>query len=197
MDITRKMQKIPKRKSHVENNTELIDGLFIFQPRVFEDERGSFFESFQHEKFCEAIGQEILFVQDNESISHKNVLRGLHFQLPPFAQGKLVRVIKGSVLDLAVDLRKNSHTYGQHFKLILSAENKKQLWIPAGFAHGFLALENETIFAYKCTNYYHPASEQTLLWNDESLTIEWECSAPIVSEKDQVGARFNEFISPF
>ena len=193
----RKTQRIPKRKNQVENNSSHIEGLVVFQPRVFEDERGSFLESFQKEKFAAAVNQVIHFVQDNESVSHQHVLRGLHFQLPPFAQGKLVRVLQGSVLDVAVDLRKSSPTFGQHFKLILSEENRKQLWIPAGFAHGFVSLENKTIFAYKCTNFYNPASEQTLLWNDVDLAIDWDCLAPIVSEKDQVGTPFNAFNSPF
>ena len=126
-----------------------IKGLLIIEPKVFGDHRGYFFESFHRQKFSEAVGYEVSFVQDNESMSGKRVLRGLHFQKPPFAQGKLVRVIQGSVLDVAVDIRKDSPTYGQHFTLELSAMNKLQLWIPEGFAHGFASLEDDTIFQYK------------------------------------------------
>jgi dTDP-4-dehydrorhamnose 3,5-epimerase len=176
--------------------TEIKD-VIIIEPIVFQDDRGLFFESFQQEKFNELIGQQISFVQDNESVSKKGVLRGLHYQNPPFAQGKLVRVIKGSVLDVAVDIRKNSPTYGEHVAVLLSSENKRQLWIPEGFAHGFIALEDETIFQYKCTNFYHSASEQALLWNDKTLQINWSIDQPLLSPKDEIAPAFNDFHSPF
>lgn len=176
--------------------TEIKD-VFIIEPIILKDERGVFFESFQQQKFNELIGAEITFVQENESISKKDVLRGLHFQKPPFAQGKLVRVIAGSVIDVAVDIRKNSPTYGKHVAVELSAENKRQLWIPAGFAHGFVALEDDTVFQYKCTNYYNKAAEDALLWNDEALGINWEIQQPILSPKDELATTFISFISPF
>src|SRR5690554_2080678 len=130
-------------------------------------------------------------------MSQKGVLRGLHFQNPPFQQGKLVRVVKGSVLDVAVDLRKNSPTYGQHFKVILSEENKLQMYIPEGFAHGFLTLEDQTIFSYKCTNVYHPESEGGLRWNDPDLNIDWGIDQPLLSEKDKVHKNFINFMTLF
>jgi dTDP-4-dehydrorhamnose 3,5-epimerase len=174
-----------------------LEGVLVFTPRLFSDERGSFFESFNQLRFEEAVGTDVAFVQDNESVSHKNVLRGLHFQSPPMAQGKLVRVVQGSVIDVAVDLRKNSLTYGQHYKLILSSQNNKQLWIPPGFAHGFLSLEEATIFAYKCTNYYAPETEGTIQWNDPDLQIDWGIDVPIISTKDQDSILFRTFSSPF
>lgn len=173
-----------------------IDSLFIIQPKVFEDERGHFFESYSKNAFLNN-GLNIDFVQDNQSLSQAGVLRGLHFQNPPFAQGKLVRVIKGAVLDIAVDIRKNSQTYGEHFAITLSEQNKTQFWIPEGFAHGFLTLEDNTIFTYKCTNYYHKASEGCLLWNDPDLQIDWNILNPILSEKDKAGQVFNTFKSQF
>lgn len=176
--------------------TEIQD-LIIIEPMLLKDERGVFFESFQQQKFNELIGEEITFVQENESISKKGVLRGLHFQKPPYAQGKLVRVISGSVIDIAVDIRKNSPTYGKHVAVELSAENKRQLWIPAGFAHGFVALEDNTVFQYKCTNYYNKTSEASILWNDDLLGINWEIQQPILSPKDELGTTFNSFNSPF
>jgi len=174
-----------------------IEGLYILEPRVFEDSRGIFFETFNDLKFKEEIGLDVEFVQDNESISKKNVLRGLHFQLPPFAQGKLVRVVSGRALDVAVDIRKNSPTYGKYHLVELSSENKKQFWIPPGFAHGFVALEENTIFNYKCTNYYSPVSERTIQWNDPLLNIDWKISEPIISEKDQKGLDFATFVTEF
>ena len=174
-----------------------IEGLLILTPCVFEDERGVFMESFNKQKFNEAVGREVNFVQDNQSVSKKGVLRGLHFQSPPFAQGKLVRVIKGSVIDVAVDIRKNSPTYGDHVAVELTAENNEQFWIPEGFAHGFVALEDETTFLYKCTNYYAPQSEGTLLWNDPTLNIDWGISDPIISDKDAIGQEFSNFVSDF
>ena len=175
---------------------DAIEGLITIHPSVFSDERGYFLESFNENDFNQFVF-EIKFVQDNESRSMKNVLRGLHFQKPPHAQGKLVRVIKGSVLDVVVDLRKNSKTYGQHKKIILSEEEKNQFYIPPGFAHGFCSLEDETIFSYKCTEYYHPEAESCILWNDESLNIDWEVKHPILSKKDLNGIAFKDFISPF
>jgi len=137
------------------------------------------------------------FGQDNESISKKNVLRGLHFQLPPHDQGKLVRVIKGAVIDVAVDIRKQSPTYGKYIMVELNEENKYQFWIPSGFAHGFLSLADETIFSYKCTNHYNKESESGLLWDDKDLNIQWNIENPIVSEKDVHFAPFSSFNSPF
>tara|TARA_B110000003_G_scaffold276566_1_gene323954 strand:- start:27014 stop:27556 length:543 start_codon:yes stop_codon:yes gene_type:complete len=173
-----------------------IENLLVLEPKVFEDERGYFFESFNKKKL-EDIGIKESFVQDNQSLSNKNVLRGLHFQAPPFAQGKLVRVIKGSVLDIAVDIRKESATYGKYFSIILSEQNKKMFWIPPGFAHGFLTLEDQTIFSYKCSGDYNPSSEGSLLWNDPQLNIEWNIDEPIVSAKDQEAQAFTSFKSPF
>lgn len=175
--------------------TTPLKDVLLLTPTVFEDDRGYFFESFNQQKIEEHI--KCNFVQDNESLSQKNVLRGLHFQIPPFAQAKLVRVIQGSVLDVAVDLRLSSPTFGQHFSLILSATNKQQLFIPEGFAHGFLTLEENTIFSYKCSNYYEKSSERTILWNDFSLNIEWNCKQPILSEKDLSGQTFTTFENPF
>lgn len=173
-----------------------IQGLLIVQPAVFEDSRGYFFESYNKEQFI-AAGLKFDFVQDNQSLSQKNVLRGLHFQNPPFAQGKLVRVIKGAVLDVALDIRQNSSTYGKFFTVELSEKNKTMLWIPAGFAHGFLTLAEETIFFYKCTNFYNKASEQTIQWNDKDLKIPWNTANPIISGKDEHGISFSEFKSLF
>lgn len=174
-----------------------IEGLKVFEPRVFADNRGHFFESFNQKQFNELVGQEITFVQDNESVSAKGVLRGLHFQTPDMAQGKLVRVIQGAVLDVAVDLRKSSPTYGQHYSIELSAENKRVFWIPEGFGHGFLSLMDDTIFAYKCTNYYSTQHEATIQWNDPNLNIDWGISSPILSSKDAEAQNFNDFITPF
>ncbi|MBK7129200.1 MAG: dTDP-4-dehydrorhamnose 3,5-epimerase [Crocinitomicaceae bacterium] len=174
-----------------------IENIFSYVPRTFKDDRGSFFESFNHKLFCDAAGRKVDFVQDNQSSSIQGVVRGLHFQNPPHAQGKLVRVLKGKVLDVAVDLRKNSATYGQHIAVELSADNNRVLWIPEGFAHGFSVLENETVFFYKCTSFYHKESEQTIAWNDSQLNIDWQIENPVLSEKDQVGLAFENFISPF
>lgn len=180
------------------SNKELkIEGLAIIETRRFNDSRGYFYESFNQVKYQELLGESVNFLQDNISVSAKNVLRGLHFQNPPFAQGKLVSVLKGSVLDVAVDIRKNSKTYGQHESIVLSAENGLQFWIPPGFAHGFLALEDETIFSYKCTNVYHPESEGSLMWNDADLAIDWKTKNPIISEKDELNGFFNTFDSKF
>ena len=173
-----------------------LEGLLIIKPDVFEDERGYFFESFNLEKFLKA-GIDLKFVQDNESMSKKGVLRGLHFQSPPFAQGKLVRVMRGSVLDVAVDIRKDSPTYGKWESVVLSGKNKWMYLIPAGFAHGFVTLEDDTIFFYKCTNVYNKASEGSILWNDPVLNIDWEINDPVISDKDKISPVFKGFVSPF
>lgn len=173
-----------------------INDLLILQPTVFEDPRGYFFESYNKQLFLNnKIDAE--FVQDNQSLSQAGVLRGLHFQNPPYAQGKLVRVIKGAVLDIAVDIRKNSTTYGKHFSIELNEKNKTMLWIPVGFAHGFLTTENDTIFSYKCTNFYHKQSEDTIYWNDADIGINWGIKNPTLSEKDKTGKKFKDFTSPF
>ncbi len=175
--------------------TEIQD-LLIIKPQVFEDDRGYFFESFNQEKFL-THGIDVKFVQDNESRSMKNVLRGLHFQKHPYAQGKLVRVMHGSVLDVAVDLRKDSSTYGKWASIVLSDKNKWMYWIPQGFAHGFLTLEDNTVFFYKCTNVYNKTSEGSIRWNDPDLNINWDVDNPILSEKDIVAPLFKDFDSPF
>lgn len=173
-----------------------IKGIVEVFPKVFEDNRGFFLETYNEKRYIQFLNNGS-FVQDNFSSSNKGVLRGLHFQTPPNSQGKLVQVIAGSVLDVVLDLRKNSTTYGQHLKVILSAQKRNQLWIPEGFAHGFLALEDNTIFSYKCTNYYNPQSEETILWNDRSLNIDWQIKNPIISPKDKEGVLFEDFHSPF
>lgn len=179
---------------------ELIDtgipDLWAIKPRVFEDPRGYFFESYNQTAF-EKAGLRLNFVQDNQSLSHKGVLRGLHFQANPFAQGKLVRVITGAVLDVAVDIRKNSPTYGRHYDIELTEENKMMLYIPEGFAHGFSTLRDNTVFSYKCTNFYNKASEDCILWNDADLGIDWKTEQPLLSEKDLAGKAFAGFTSPF
>jgi dTDP-4-dehydrorhamnose 3,5-epimerase len=176
--------------------TTNIEGLLIIKPRVFGDERGCFFESFR-EDIMKSNGVTSKFVQDNQSMSSKGILRGLHFQKDPFAQGKLVRVIKGSVLDVAVDIRKKSPTYGQHFLIELNEENKTMFYIPPGFAHGFLTLEDDTLFSYKCTNYYNKESEGAIRWNSKSLNVDWGIVNPILSSKDATAPTFDEFQSPF
>lgn len=150
-----------------------IPDVIIFEPKVFGDERGFFLESFNQKTFEEATGLKREFVQDNHSKSSKGVLRGLHYQLPPMAQGKLVRVVQGEVFDVAVDIRKSSPTFGQWVGVHLSAENKRQLWIPEGFAHGFLTLSETAEFLYKTTNYYSPKDEGAIVWNDQDLAIAW------------------------
>ncbi|MEJ6799300.1 MAG: dTDP-4-dehydrorhamnose 3,5-epimerase [Crocinitomicaceae bacterium] len=174
-----------------------IKGLKIIEPTVFGDVRGYFFESFNQSEFEKSIGKKVSFCQDNQSLSNTGVVRGLHFQNPPHAQGKLVRVMQGSVLDVALDIRKESPTFGQFHVILLSAENKKQFWIPEGFAHGFSTLEDNTIFQYKCTNYYHPSSESSLLWCDNQLNIDWLVKDAIISAKDQSGVKWGDFITPF
>lgn len=163
-----------------------LEGVFIIEPKIFTDPRGYFFESFSERIFCENV-QETSFVQDNESKSSYGVLRGLHFQKPPYTQSKLVRCIKGCVLDVAVDIRKGSPTFGQHVAVELSEENHRQLFVPRGFAHGFSVLSPEAIFQYKCDNYYAPQSEGAIAWNDPALGIDWklEPSVILLSEKDK------------
>ncbi|MGP1446544.1 MAG: dTDP-4-dehydrorhamnose 3,5-epimerase [Candidatus Limimorpha sp.] len=173
-----------------------IKDLVIIKPDVFTDTRGYFFESYNQEKF-HAAGLTMDFVQDNESKSMRGVLRGLHFQKPPFAQGKLVRVVKGSVMDVAVDLRGSSPTYGQWESIILTESNKLMLWIPEGFAHGFVCLEDDSVFTYKCTNVYNKASEGSILWNDPDINVQWNIENPILSEKDKVAPCFKDFVTPF
>ncbi len=173
-----------------------IEGLLVLQPKIWHDERGYFFESFRADVF-EKLNIEIDFVQDNQSLSQRGTIRGLHFQKAPFEQGKLVRVVQGRVLDVALDIRKNSPTYGQYYAIELSAENQTQFYIPPGFAHGFSTLEDNTIFCYKCTNYYHKASEGGVLFNDPALNIDWKVEGLFVSDKDKELPLLKDFVSPF
>lgn len=176
--------------------TTYIPNILLLIPDVFEDKRGYFFESFNSLKFLEC-GIDANFIQDNQSLSEKDVLRGLHFQCPPYAQGKLVRVIKGAVLDVVVDIRKSSPYFGKWVAKELTEENKLMMWIPPGFAHGFLTLEPETIFFYKCTAYYNKSSEGIIKWDDTDIGINWNIANPIISERDKNGLSFKEFDSPF
>lgn len=173
-----------------------IPDVKIIKPLVFEDDRGYFYESYSKDIF-KTLGITDDFVQDNQSLSGKDILRGLHFQNPPYGQGKLVRVIKGAVLDVAVDIRKNSPSYGQWISQRLDEKNKLMMWIPAGFAHGFLTLEEQTIFSYKCTSYYNKASEGSIRWNDPDLKIDWGIEHPQLSQKDAVAPEFYRLISLF
>ncbi len=170
-----------------------LQGLVIIEPRVFEDERGYFFESYQKERYQEN-GINCVFVQDNESRSEKGVVRGLHYQLEPYSQSKLVRIIKGAVLDVAVDIRKNSPTFGEWYSIELSDKNKKQLFIPKGFAHGFSVLSEEAVLTYKCDNYYNWEAERGIIYNDHKLNINWQVPGAemILSEKDQKFSSFEE-----
>ena len=177
-------------------NTGFRD-LYLIKPTVFGDHRGYFFESFNEREFTEKTGLQISFVQDNESMSKAGVVRGLHFQKPPYTQDKLVRVLSGSVLDVVLDLRKNEPTYGQVFTHTLSGENKLQLFVPKGFAHGFATLEDNTVFAYKCSDFYNKAEEDAVLWNDEDLNIDWLVKEATISDKDRNGKKFVTFESPF
>lgn len=172
-----------------------LEGVVIIEPQVFFDDRGYFFESFSQQRFNEQVAP-ITFVQDNESKSSYGVLRGLHFQKPPFAQSKLVRVVKGKVLDVAVDLRKDSPTFGQHESVVLSEENKRQFFIPQGFAHGFAVLSEEAIFQYKCDNYYAPQSEGSVRWNDPTIAIDWQLPEKdiILSAKDEKAPLLSQLI---
>jgi dTDP-4-dehydrorhamnose 3,5-epimerase len=170
-----------------------IPEVMTFEPKVFGDERGYFYESFSQKIFGQATDLKCEFVQDNHSKSQKGVLRGLHYQLPPMAQGKLVRVIEGEVLDIALDIRRNSSTFGQWVGANLSAENNKQMWVPEGFAHGFITLTDSAQFLYKTTNYYSPEHERCIAWDDPTLAIEWQLShvdKPLLSKKDKIGQLF-------
>jgi len=182
----------------IAEETNLKD-CFLIKPKVFEDDRGYFFECFNQEKFSKAVGEKFQFVQDNESQSNYGVLRGLHFQVPPYAQAKLVRVVRGEVLDVAVDLRKASPTYGQYTTVILNEDNKHQLLIPRGFAHGFAVLSATAIFVYKIDNLYSPEHERGIRWNDKDLDIDWNLKSSdiILSEKDKTQVGFKDFNSPF
>jgi dTDP-4-dehydrorhamnose 3,5-epimerase len=181
----------------LEINTTDLKGVYLIKPKIFKDDRGVFFESFNKEIFDNKVDSKINFVQDNQSLSSKGVLRGLHFQNPPHAQAKLVSVVKGSVIDVVVDLRKESKTYGNYILEELSEYNNHQLFVPKGMAHGFLTLEDNTIFSYKCSDFYHKESEDSILWNDPALNIKWPNSNPILSEKDENAKKFSSFVSPF
>ena len=176
-----------------------IEGLKIIEPRIFGDARGYFFESFNERDFAAQTGIEVRFVQDNESKSRYGVVRGLHFQQPPFAQSKLVRVVKGRVLDVAVDIRHGSPTCGRHVAVELSEENHRQLFLPKGMAHGFAVLSDEVLFQYKCDEYYHPEAEGAIAWDDPTLSIDWRLPKKdvLLSEKDSHHPKFNEFVTPF
>lgn len=173
-----------------------IEGVKLVKPQIFGDARGWFYETYNEERY-RAAGIDEVFVQDNQSFSQKNVVRGLHFQKPPFTQAKLVSVIQGSVLDVAVDLRAGSPTYGQYVSALLTGENHHQLFVPKGFAHGFSVLEDNTIFAYKCSNLYNKASEGSIVYNDPDINVEWGVEHPILSEKDSIGPTLREFVTPF
>ena len=175
-----------------------ISGLVIIEPKLFVDERGYFFESFNQRDFKTAVGN-ATFVQDNESKSSYGVLRGLHFQLPPYAQSKLVRVIEGKVLDVAVDLRNSSPTFGQYVSVELTADNHRQLYIPIGFAHGFVVLSQQAVFQYKCDEFYHPEAEGAIAWNDPAINIDWQIPAEdiILSAKDKIHPMLHDIPSPF
>jgi dTDP-4-dehydrorhamnose 3,5-epimerase len=175
-----------------------IEGPLLIKPDIFEDARGYFFESFNQKRFREHTGLNPDFVQDNESKSNKGVLRGLHFQAPPHEQAKLVRVVKGAVRDVVVDIRKGSNTFGHYCSVVLSDENKNQFFVPAGFAHGFAVLEDDTVFVYKCSGYYHRESEMALMWNDPEIGIDWGISNPLLSEKDKNNSvSLKELKTPF
>ncbi len=175
----------------IEKNNTKIDGVFIFKPKIFEDERGLFLETYNSEKYNKFL-QNINFVQDNLSFSSKNVVRGLHIQ-KNFPQGKLVRVVHGEVFDVILDLRKNSKTFGKWESFIINNIKMEQIWIPPGIAHGFQVLSDTAIFEYKCTEYYKPEDEQTILWSDEDLNIKWPINKPLVSDKDNAGIFFKDF----
>ena len=175
-----------------------IEGVYIIEPKVFGDARGYFFESFSEREFTEKVG-DIHFVQDNESMSKYGVMRGLHFQRPPYAQSKLVRCVKGKVIDVAVDIRKGSPTYGQHIAVLLTEENHRQFFIPKGFAHGFAVLSESAIFQYKCDNFYHPEADGGISILDDTLGIDWGLAIEeaLLSEKDTKHMKLAEFDSPF
>ena len=172
-----------------------IEGLLLIRPKIYSDKRGHFYENFNL-KLWNSMGLPTDFAQENRSFSVKNTLRGLHFQTPPHGQGKLIQVLKGRVLDVAVDIRRGSKTYGQNFMIELGENDVTQMYIPEGFAHGFCALE-DSVFNYKCTSYYEPSAEKSILWNDPDLNIDWGISNPILSVKDSEGQLFKDFVSPF
>jgi dTDP-4-dehydrorhamnose 3,5-epimerase len=173
-----------------------LKGLVLIEPKILADSRGYFFESWHEKRFADA-GLNLKFVQDNESCSAKGVLRGFHFQVPPYDQGKLVRVVKGAALDIVIDIRKNSAEYGKHYKVVLDDKQRNILWIPPGFAHGFLSMADDTVFVYKCTNFYDKSSEKGILWNDPDLNIDWGISHPLVSDKDLELPRLKELPAYF
>ncbi len=176
-----------------------IEGVFVIEPKIFGDERGYFFESFNAKEFADKTGLNITFVQDNESKSKYGVLRGLHFQKPPYTQSKLVRVVSGRVLDVAVDIRKGSPTYGKWVSCEMTGENHRQFFVPKGFAHGFCVLSDEAVFQYKCDDFYHPEAEGALAWDDETIGINWPITIEdiILSEKDKHHPCLNDFETPF
>jgi len=174
-----------------------IPGLFEIQPVIHGDDRGWFIETFNTARYENLLGRKLEFVQDNMSMSSKGILRGLHFQSPPMSQAKLVSCVSGSVLDVVVDIRSDSPSYGKHYSTVLTSDRHNQLFIPRGMAHGFLALEDQTIFSYKCDNYYSKEHEMTLKWDDQDLDIPWGIDSPIISEKDKQGDRFSTFRTPF
>jgi dTDP-4-dehydrorhamnose 3,5-epimerase len=177
-------------------NTKIKD-LLIVQPNIFEDDRGYFFESYNKDTFKD-LGLDVEFVQDNQSLSSKGVIRGLHFQIPDYGQVKLVRVTSGTILDVAVDIREGSETYGNYVSVILSSENKKMFYIPEGFAHGFATLEDNTTVQYKCSNFYNNKHDFGIMWNDTDLGINWGVDVePIISDKDKNNIRFKDFKTPF
>jgi dTDP-4-dehydrorhamnose 3,5-epimerase len=168
-----------------------LDGLFMIEPKIFEDERGHFYESFHQNIFKRETGAQVEFVQDNHSLSVKNVLRGLHYQEAPMGQGKLVRVIQGEILDVAVDIRPRSPTYGEHIKIVLSDRNRKQLWVPEGFAHGFLTLSDTAEMLYKTTAFYSKEHDRGIRWNDPDLAIDWGLEEVLLSSKDASALPFS------
>ncbi|MBR4924254.1 MAG: dTDP-4-dehydrorhamnose 3,5-epimerase [Prevotella sp.] len=176
-----------------------IEGVFIIEPKIFGDNRGYFFESFNAREFAEKTGLDITFVQDNESRSHYGVLRGLHFQYPPYTQSKLVRVVKGRVLDVAVDIRKGSPTYGKYASCELTEDNHRQFFVPKGMAHGFVVLSEDAVFQYKCDEFYHPEAEGAIAWNDPGIAFPWPVPVEDVSlsEKDKHHSGLKDFDSPF
>lgn len=177
----------------METETTPFPGLLVLRPRIFGDERGHFLETFNAAAFAKATGITAPFVQDNESRSRAGVLRGLHLQAAPHAQAKLVRVVAGAVLDICVDARPESPMFGRHYGIRLDAVEKAMLYIPEGFAHGFVALEDDTVFSYKCSAYYHPTAERTIRWDDPELAIDWGMADPIVSAKDRAGLPFARY----
>lgn len=176
-----------------------IEGVYIIEPKVFGDNRGYFFESFNAKEFAEKVGIDVAFVQDNESKSKYGVLRGMHFQNPPYTQSKLVRVVKGKVIDVVVDIRKGSPTYGKYEMCELTEDNHRQFFVPKGMAHGFAVLSEEAIFQYKCDDFYHPEAEGAIAWNDSDIAVEWPIpdADVILSEKDKHHPLLKDFDSPF